>query len=118
MTQAPRLTARAPGWTVRADVIVVGSGIAGISVALGARAAGLTVLMVTKARIDEGSTQWAQGGIAAALAEEDSPDDHLTEILLLEVTIGAGRAVRLSVGPAVVRNHRVSVLEESLDDAA
>ncbi len=101
-----RLLAPAPGWQVSADVIVVGSGIAGISVALRAHAAGLRVLVVTKARIDEGATAWAQGGIAAALAEEDSPADHLVDTL----TAGAGlcdpAAVRTLVekGPAAVRD--------------
>ncbi len=106
MTVLPRrLTAPPPGWTVTADVIVVGSGIAGISVALGARAAGLTVLMVTKARIDEGSTQWAQGGIAAALAEEDSPDDHLMDTLVAGAGLCDAEAVRTLVlhGPGAVR---------------
>jgi L-aspartate oxidase len=100
-----RLRAPAPGWRVSADVIVVGSGIAGISVALRAHAAGLRVLLVTKARIDEGATGWAQGGIAAALADEDSPEDHLADTL----TAGAGlcdpTAVRTLVeeGPGAVR---------------
>ena len=76
-----RLAAGDPGWTRHADVIVVGSGIAGLTAALRARAAGRRVLLITKARIEEGSTQWAQGGIAAALAEEDSPDDHFSDTL-------------------------------------
>ena len=62
-----RLTAPAPGWTLQADVIVVGSGVAGLTTALHARAAGYRVLLVTKAQVDEGSTRWAQGGIAAVL---------------------------------------------------
>lgn len=100
-----RLTAPAPGWQVTADVIVVGSGIAGISAALRARAAGLDVLVVTKAAIDEGSTQWAQGGIAAALAEEDSPDDHYTDTLVAGAGLCDPRAVRTLVmqGPGAVR---------------
>ena len=67
-----RLGAPAPGWTARADVVVVGSGIAGLTAALHARAAGRVVL-VTKSLLDAGSTRWAQGGIAAALAGDDSP---------------------------------------------
>ncbi len=64
---------RRPGWTARADVIVVGSGVAGLTAALRLRAIGRTVLLVTKAQVNEGSTRWAQGGIAAALADDDSP---------------------------------------------
>jgi L-aspartate oxidase len=102
----PRLPAPPPGWTVRADVVVVGSGIAGLSVALRARRAGLRVLLVTKAALDEGSTRWAQGGIAAALAPSDSPDQHLADTLVA----GAGlcdpdAAARLAEeGPARVRD--------------
>jgi glycine/D-amino acid oxidase-like deaminating enzyme len=62
-----KLLAPSPGWTARADVIVVGSGIAGLTTALQCRTYGLSVLLVTKASVDEGSTKWAQGGIAAAL---------------------------------------------------
>ncbi len=105
LTLPRRLSAPAPGWQVGADVIVVGSGIAGISVALRARAAGLRVLMVTKARIEEGSTQWAQGGIAAALADEDSPDDHWMDTLVAGAGLCDPEAVHILVmqGPSAVR---------------
>ncbi|RAY15345.1 L-aspartate oxidase [Actinomadura craniellae] len=101
---ARRLAAPPPGWTVDTDVVVIGSGIAGLVTALGARAHG-RVLLVTKALLDEGSTRWAQGGIAAALAADDSPEEHLRDTLVA----GAGRcdeeAVRVLVteGPAAVR---------------
>jgi len=62
-----RLLTGSPGWSTKADVIVIGSGVAGLTTALNLRSYGLSVLLVTKARIDEGSTKWAQGGIAAAL---------------------------------------------------
>lgn len=106
MSPIPRLlSAPEAGWTVEADVIVVGSGIAGISVALRARALGHRVLMVTKARILEGSTQWAQGGIAATLAEEDSPDDHWQDTLVAGAGLCDPAAVRTLVtqGPGAVR---------------
>ena len=99
-----RLAAPAPGWTVSADVVVVGSGIAGLTTALKARRAG-RVLLVTKTELDAGSTRWAQGGIAAALDPEDTPAEHLADTL----TAGAGlcdeAAVRVLVtqGPALVR---------------
>ena len=56
-----KLLAPAPGWTASADVIVVGSGIAGLTTALQCRTYGLSVLLVTKARVDEGSTQVGSG---------------------------------------------------------
>lgn len=76
------LTATPPGWHEEFDVIVVGSGIAGLSLALHLRLAGHRVLVVTKGQVNQGSTQWAQGGIAAALAEDDSPDEHLRDTLV------------------------------------
>lgn len=109
MAPAPRLARRlaapAPGWTVRADVIVVGSGIAGLTAALRARAIGRTVLLVTKAQVDEGSTRWAQGGIAAALSDEDSPEEHLHDTLVAGVGLCDEEAVRVLVteGPTAVR---------------
>jgi len=99
-----RLSAASPGWTAAADVVVVGSGIAGLTAALAARSAG-RVMLVTKALLDAGSTRWAQGGIAAALAADDSPDAHFADTM----TAGAGlcdpAAVRVLVeeGPARVR---------------
>lgn len=99
------LSAPDPGWTTSADVIVVGSGIAGLTTALHARHGGHRVLLVTKGLVDEGSTRWAQGGIAAALSEDDSPAEHVADTL----TAGAGLCDRDAVrvlayeGPAAVR---------------
>ena len=47
------LAAPEPGWTVSADVIVIGSGVAGLSLALNIRRLGHRVLMVTKSSVDE-----------------------------------------------------------------
>ncbi|PUA82731.1 L-aspartate oxidase [Nocardioides currus] len=102
-----RLTAPEPGWTTRADVVVIGSGIAGLTAALRIHAAdrSLKLLVVTKDVLNAGSTQWAQGGIAAALGPGDTPEQHLTDTLVA----GAGAcdvdAVRVLVteGPDAVR---------------
>ena len=101
---ARRLLTPEPGWTTYADVIVVGSGIAGLTTALEARRAG-TVLLVTKTTLQEGSTFWAQGGIAAALDPSDSPDAHLRDTLVAGVGICDEEAVRVLVteGPKRVR---------------
>jgi len=102
---ARRLLASEPGWTARADAIVIGSGVAGLTAALRLRVAGLTVLLITKAKMQEGSTAWAQGGIAAALADDDSPEDHFIDT----VVAGAGLcdedavAVLVNEGPEAVR---------------
>lgn len=73
-----RLHAPAPGWEIDADVVIVGSGVAGLTTALRCTAAGLRTVVVTKARLDDGSTRWAQGGIAAALGEGDTPSSTST----------------------------------------
>ena len=77
-----RLLTGKPGWRTSADVIVIGSGVAGLTTALNLRSYGLSVLLVTKAKIDEGSTRWAQGGIAAALGPGDTPDQHKKDTLI------------------------------------
>jgi L-aspartate oxidase len=99
-----RLAAAEPGWVTRADVVVVGSGIAGLTAALHARDVG-SVLVVTKDVLSAGSTRWAQGGIAAALGPGDTPEDHLTDTLVAGVGLCDDRAVRTLVteGPAAVR---------------
>jgi L-aspartate oxidase len=72
-------------WRRDTDVVVVGSGAAGISAALTADAAGLRVLMVTKDLIG-GATPMAQGGLAAAIGPGDSAASHVGDTL----TAGAG----------------------------
>jgi L-aspartate oxidase len=92
------LSARDPGWTEWADVIVVGSGIAGLTAALRLKDQVERVAVVTKDVLHAGSTQWAQGGIAAALGEGDTPAQHEVDTLVA----GAGacdlEAVRVLVG--------------------
>ena len=98
------LFAPEPGWTAEADAIVVGSGVAGLTAALHARLTGRRVLLVTKGRVEEGSTQWAQGGIAAALADDDSPREHLHDTLVAGAGLCDVDAVRTLVteGPRAV----------------
>ncbi len=69
----------------RTNVVVVGSGVAGLSCALALAPLPVTVLTKTP-RIESGSSVWAKGGIAAALAAEDSPELHATDT----VDAGAG----------------------------
>ena len=94
-----------PGWQIKADVIVIGSGVAGLTTALNIRAQNLSVLLVTKSYIDEGSTKWAQGGIAAALGPGDSPEQHKQDTLIAGAGLCDLSAVEVLVteGPEAVR---------------
>lgn len=102
---ATKLAGQAPGWTVEADAVVVGSGIAGLTAALELRTKVPRVLLVTKDLLASGSTLWAQGGIAAALDPADSPQAHLRDTLVAGVGLCDPRAVDVLVteGPERVR---------------
>ena len=80
-TGATALHAPEPGWTVEVDVVVVGSGIAGLSTALSyvRRTDHGRVVLVTKDHLSHGSTAYAQGGIAAAMAPDDDPVAHMVD---------------------------------------
>ncbi|MFI2209881.1 L-aspartate oxidase [Streptomyces sp. NPDC020141] len=113
-----RLAAPAPGWAITADVVVVGSGVAGLTCALRCAAAGLSTVVVTKARLDDGSTRWAQGGIAAALGEGDTPEQHLDDTLVAGAGLCDEEAVRALVteGPGAV--HRLIAAGARFDASA
>jgi len=100
-----RLNSADPGWTINSDVIVIGSGIAGLTAALSARDKGLSVLLLTKDVLSTGSTSWAQGGIAAALGPGDSPDQHFQDTLEAGAGLCDQESVRILVqeGPAAVK---------------
>src|SRR5216110_738176 len=90
--------------TRSADVVIVGAGVAGLRAAIGLAPAG-RVLVVTKADPAESNTGYAQGGIAAAIGDDDSPALHAAD------TIRAGDglcdeaavAVLVENGPRYVR---------------
>jgi L-aspartate oxidase len=67
-----------PNWRRDADVVVVGSGAAGISAALTAAAAGASVLVITK-DLTGGASPLAQGGLAAAIGPGDTPSAHAAD---------------------------------------
>jgi L-aspartate oxidase len=77
--------------TLQSQVVVVGAGAAGMYTALRGAQAGARVTLVSATPLAGSSSYWAQGGLAAALASQDSPELHLKD------TLKAGRgAVRES----------------------
>lgn len=72
------------------DVLVVGSGIAGLTVALDVADHGARVLVATRSGIAEGSTGWAQGGLAAVSDDHPVPGDDLTLHVRDTIVAGAG----------------------------
>jgi L-aspartate oxidase len=73
------------------DVLIIGSGAAGLSLAL-RLAEHSSVTVLSKGPISEGSTFYAQGGIAAVFDETDSIESHVEDTLI------AGRALRSPCG--------------------
>ena len=64
------------------DVLVLGSGIAGLSFALKAAQAGQSVAILTKKTKADSNTNWAQGGIAAVTDPTDDVEKHVQDTLL------------------------------------
>jgi L-aspartate oxidase len=83
----------------RFDVLVVGSGIAGLMAAL-SLGPGCRVGLATKARLTETATWYAQGGIAGAVGEADSVELHLADTLVTGQGLCDERVVRAVVGEA------------------
>jgi L-aspartate oxidase len=97
-------------WEAAADLVVVGSGVAGLTAALDAAELGLRVVVVTKDAADAGSTRWAQGGVAVVTGEVpgDSVDAHIVDTLTAGAGLSEAAAVReiISEGPAAVARLR------------
>lgn len=82
----------------RCDVLIVGSGAAGLSLAL-TLAENFQVIVLSKSDVTEGSTRYAQGGIAAVFDEDDSVESHVEDTL----AAGAGLCDRATVEFATSR---------------
>ncbi|HEX5715658.1 MAG TPA: L-aspartate oxidase [Thermoanaerobaculia bacterium] len=80
----------------RSDVLVVGSGAAGLTAALGC--APLRVTVLTKSTLISGSSAWAQGGVAAAVGKDDTPALHAADTLAAGAGLCDPRAVGLLTG--------------------
>src|SRR5437763_2664585 len=89
------------------DLLVLGSGIAGLSGAVHAAHAGWSVIVLTKGELAHSATRYAQGGVAAALdgRPDDSPELHLSDTIAAGAGLCDPDAVRVLVteGPERVR---------------
>jgi L-aspartate oxidase len=92
------------GDVIRADFLVLGSGVAGLRAAIGLARRG-SVLVVTKDQPTESNTGYAQGGVAVALAADDHPEGHLEDTLRAGGGIVSTAAARVLVeeGPERIR---------------
>ncbi|HYI57428.1 MAG TPA: L-aspartate oxidase [Microlunatus sp.] len=86
-------------------VIIIGSGVAGLSAALDLVASGHDVSVITKADASESNTRYAQGGVAVVSAPEDEPSSHVADTLVAGAGLSdeAAATVLCEGGPAAVR---------------
>jgi L-aspartate oxidase len=102
------------------DLLIIGSGVAGLSAAVRAAASpvltGLRVGVLSKADLIQSATRWAQGGVAAVLAEdEDSTDLHLADTLRAGAGLCDKDAVRVLVDEGPSRVHELIALGAVFD---
>ena len=91
---------------IETDVAVVGGGAAGLYVALRAAEHGAAVTLVSRKPLSESASFWAQGGLAAALADDDSPARHAQD------TLDAGRGLCRSEAVAVLTREAPGAVAE------
>ena len=100
------MTTLGPQSTRTCDVVVIGGGAAGLHVALEAAEAGAAVVLVSRKPLAESSSFWAQGGLAAALAADDSPERHAAD------TLDAGRGLCRTSAVEVLTNESPGAVEQ------
>jgi len=99
------------------DLLVLGSGVAGLSAAVrAAEIHGMRVGVLTKAELQQATTRWAQGGVAAVLSEDpDSTDLHLADTLAAGAGLCDVDAVRVLVDEGPSRVHELIALGAAFD---
>ncbi|MDA8278832.1 MAG: FAD-dependent oxidoreductase [Actinomycetota bacterium] len=101
------------------DVLVVGSGVAGLSLAVRLADSSLRVGVLTKAELSQSTTRWAQGGVAAVLGgDEDSVDLHHADTLAAGAGLCDVEAVRVLVAEGPDRVHELIALGAVFDSEA
>lgn len=97
------------------DVVIVGSGAAGLSAALHLAVAGVPTAILTRADHMAGSTDWAQGGLAAVWDAGDSKESHVRDTLAAGAGACNEQAVRILVDEAPRAIRRLIALGASFD---
>ncbi len=110
MIETRMIETAGPSWFAETDVVIVGSGAAGLSAALrladsgpgdpGSGHSGLGVTLITKGALGDGSTAWAQGGLAAVVDPTDSSAGHVEDTLVAGAGLCEPDVVRDLVGAA------------------
>jgi L-aspartate oxidase len=114
-TVVPALPLPDARWTATTDVVVVGTGAAGLMTALTLADAGRAVTVVTKGALADGSTRWAQGGLAAVLGADDDTELHVQDTLVAGAGLCDEPAVRTLVSEAPKAIGRLLELGARLD---
>jgi len=94
--------------TKQCDVLIIGSGLAGLYAGL-LLDTSFNVIILTKDRIKEANTYLAQGGIAAAIADEDSPEAHFLDTLRVGTDLTNLEALNILVNEA---EENIGILDE------
>src|SRR3954447_4180052 len=98
------------------DLLVLGSGVAGLTAAIGAAARNMQVGVLTKGELVQSATRWAQGGVAGVLSsDEDSTDLHLADTLAAGVELCDVDAVRVLVDEGPTRVNELIALGAVFD---
>lgn len=106
-------------WEAGADLVVIGTGVAGLTAALRARELGLRVLVVTKDAASAGNTSWAQGGVAVVRPGEHDPQDsvqrHVDDTLDAGAGLCSSEAVRAILADGAVAIDRLRTVGAHFD---
>src|SRR5436309_4253745 len=100
---------------IEADVAVVGAGAAGLYAAVTASRAGARVALVSATGLARTASYWAQGGLAAALAVDDSPERHLEDTLAAGRAAGRASTARVLCDDAPARVRELAALGVRFD---
>jgi len=98
------------------DVLIIGGGLAGLRAAIGVDPR-LSVLLVTKDRLDQSNSQFAQGGIAGVLDPEDRFEDHIEDTLRAGVGLCDRQVVEMVVREAPLRIQELVAWGTNFDQA-